>query len=91
MEAFMTRVFQPLLSPFFTPINNFLGAHYQPWATIFAISLFFCGMLLVFVLRKEYVNVDRPHKGILYDLRLWTVLSMTPHVLFYLYFSGWQK
>ena len=86
----ITTVFKPLLSWFFTPINEFLVSVYTPWASICALSLFFGGMIFVFSLRKEYVNLDAPGKGIFYDLRLWTVISMTPHVLVYLYFAKWS-
>ncbi len=53
-----------------------------------ALGLFISAMLWVmFVLKKEYVNVDRPNKSILTDLRLWTVLAMSPHVIIYWVFS----
>ena len=38
------------------------------------------------VLNKDYVNRGRPYKSIWTDLRLWTVICMTPHVLVYFYF-----
>ena len=38
------------------------------------------------VLKNEYVNLDQPGKHIWTDLRLWTVISMLPHVVVYLYF-----
>jgi len=87
----VTAVFKPILSPFFNPINNMLNAiDPAPWGSIAALSLFFGGMIFVFSLKKEYVNLDAPGKGLLYDLRLWTVLSMTPHVIMYLYFARWS-
>ncbi|MDZ4858172.1 MAG: hypothetical protein SGI88_04255 [Candidatus Hydrogenedentes bacterium] len=86
----ITAVFKPILSPIFDPINNFLNSVYMPWATLFSLGLFGAGMLWVFLLKKEYVNLDSPGKGILYDLRLWTVISMTPHVIVYLYFAKWS-
>ena len=86
----ITRIFKPVLQPFFDPINNFLGRYYMPWATICALDLFIGAMVWVFTLRKEYVNVDAPRKGFLYDLRVWTIISMLPHVLVYLYFSKWS-
>ena len=56
----MTRIFKPVLEPFFSPINDFLGRYYMPWATICALGLFIGAMIWVFTLRKEYVNVDAP-------------------------------
>lgn len=93
MERFteaVTGVFHPVLSPVFSPINSFLGAHYLPWATLCALGLLIGAMIFVFVLKKEYVNIDAPGKGILFDLRFWTIISMTPHVLVYLYFARWH-
>jgi hypothetical protein len=86
----VTKVFGPILQPIFSPINNFLASHYTPWATICALSLFIGAMIWAFTLRREYVNVDAPSKSFLYDLRFWTVLSMLPHVLVYLYFAKWS-
>lgn len=87
---FITAVFYPILSVFFGPINRALEHWYLPWASIFALGLFFSGMIFVFVLKKQYVNLDAPGKGLLYDLRLWTIVSMTPHVIVYLYFAKWS-
>ena len=88
----VTAIFKPILSPIFTPINNLLNSiDPAPWGTIGALALFFGGMIFVFSLRKEYVNLDAPGKGPLYDLRIWTVLSMTPHVIMYLYFAKWSN
>jgi hypothetical protein len=89
MEAsslWMEATFGPALRAIFHPTNALFEPIDQPWWKIASISLFLLTMLWVFVLRKEYVNIDAPRKGLLYDLRLWTVLSMTPHVLIYLYF-----
>ena len=49
---------------------------------------FFVGtMIWVGVILKEsYVNEGRPNKSIWTDLRLWTVVSMLPHVFVYWYF-----
>ena len=89
-SGFMTRIFAPILKPVFNPINDFLASHYAPWATICALGLFIGAMIWAFTLRKEYVNVDAPSKSFLYDLRFWTVISMLPHVLVYLYFAKWS-
>lgn len=86
----ITRVFLPVLRPVFQPINDFLGRHYLPWATLCALGLFFGAMVWVFTLKKEYVNVDAPGNRFYHDLRFWTVLSMLPHVLVYLYFAKWS-
>lgn len=87
ITAFCTKVFQPIFEPVFKPINEFLASFYQPWATIFAISFFISTMIWVgLILPERYVNVSRPNKSIWTDLRLWTVLSMLPHVFVYFYF-----
>lgn len=84
------RIFGPALHAFFDPINAFLGRIYEPWATLLALSLFIGTMIWVFILRKEYVNVDAPGKAFYHDLRFWTIVSMLPHVLVYLYFAKWS-
>jgi hypothetical protein len=91
MEAVSNAInslFGPLLRPLFSPANAALGAISAEWIwRACAVGLFVCTMLWVaFGLRKEYVNLDAPGKGLLYDLRLWTVISMAPHVFIYLYF-----
>ncbi len=84
----VSHFFQPILQPIFTPISDAMAHVYEPWATGCAVGLFILAMLWVcFGLRKEFVNLDAPHKGILYDLRVWTVLSMLPHVIVYFYFE----
>ena len=80
-------LFEPVVKPFFSPINNFLAEVYMPWAKICAIGLFLGAMAWVwFGMRKEYVNLGRPSKSLWTDLRIWTVLSMLPHIFVYLYF-----
>ena len=87
IESFCKTVFYPILAPVFLPINAFLGRIYQPWASICAVGLFVCAMIWVaLLLNKDYVNRGRPNKSVWTDLRLWTVISMTPHVLVYFYF-----
>ena len=86
MSETFSNIFGPLLSPFFHPIHNALADVYMPWARICAIGLFVAAMIWVYLLRKEYVNLDAPGKEWYYDLRLWTVASMLPHIVVYLYF-----
>lgn len=87
IEAFCTATFYPFLSKIFHPVNEMLNPIYQPWATIIAICFFVGTMLWVCLLLKEsYVNEGRPNKRWYSDLRLWTVISMLPHVFVYFYF-----
>jgi len=77
----------PLLKAFFQPIDAFLATVYMPWAKIVAIGYFVGTMVWVFVgLKKEYVNLEAPSNHIWHDLRFWTIVSMLPHVVVYLYF-----
>jgi len=87
VARFCEAVFYPILAPIFLPINSFLGKIYQPYASFCAVGLFLTAMFWVaVVLNKDYVNRGRPYKSIWTDLRLWTVICMTPHVLVYFYF-----
>ncbi|MFM1921906.1 MAG: hypothetical protein RLZZ303_3540 [Candidatus Hydrogenedentota bacterium] len=88
ISAGINSTFQAPLQFVFHPVNDALAAITEPMVWRFcAMALFVLPMLWVwFGLRKEYVNLDSPGQGLLYDLRLWTVLSMTPHVVFYLLF-----
>lgn len=87
LRAFCQTVFYPVLSKIFDPINSMLAPIYQPWATIAAITFFVGTMLWVwFYLGESYVNLGRPVKAWYTDLRVWTVISMLPHVFVYLYF-----
>ncbi|MCC6143659.1 MAG: hypothetical protein IT368_07620 [Candidatus Hydrogenedentes bacterium] len=79
-------MFGPGLRWIFAPTNSLFEPIHQPWWKVAAVSLFLLTMVGVFLLRKEYVNLDAPRKGLLFDLRLWTIVSMLPHVLIYLYF-----
>lgn len=87
IEAFCKVVFYPVLVRIFGPINAVLSPIYQPWATLAAI-LFFVGTMVwvCLYLRESYVNEGRPYKGWWADLRLWTIISMLPHVFVYFYF-----
>jgi len=87
VEPFCEAVFYPILSRIFHPINEFLNPIYQPYATIAAIGFFVGTMIWVaFILKESYVNEGRPYKGWWSDLRIWTIVSMLPHVFVYFYF-----
>ena len=87
IEACCSAYFYPILSKIFHPINTLLNPIYQPWATITAVCFFVGTMIWVcFFLKSSYVNEGCPKKRWFNDLRLWTVLSMLPHVFVYLYF-----
>ena len=81
------RVFDPIVSPIFKPINRFLEKTYQPWAKICALGMFLGTMLWVcFGMKKEYVNLGRTNESLWTDLRIWTIISMLPHIVVYFYF-----
>ena len=81
------KTFEPIIGPIFRPINKFLERTYQPWAKICALGLFVGTMLWVwFGMKKEYVNLGRNKESIWTDLRWWTIISMLPHIIVYLYF-----
>jgi hypothetical protein len=79
-------LFGPGLKWFFHPMHAWLADVYMPWARIFAIGLFLGTMVWVYSLRKQYVQIDAPSKAFWSDLRLWTVLSMVPHLIVYFLF-----
>ena len=85
-SAWVTEVFGPFLKLVFHPIDAALAGVYMPWAKIAALALFIGTMIWVYSLRKEYVNLDAPGKQWWRDLRIWTIVSMLPHVIVYLYF-----
>ena len=87
MVSICEKFFAPVLGVFFRPINTVLSPIYQPYATIVAITFFVGTMLWVGLYLKEtYVNEGRPKQTWYTDLRLWTVVSMLPHVFVYIYF-----
>ncbi len=87
IESLFKRLFYPLLAPIFHPINDFLNWLPNSLAGICGVGLFLSTMIWVcLLLNKDYVNRGRPYKSIWTDLRLWTIISMTPHVLVYFYF-----
>ena len=51
-----------------------------------AVGLFVGAMIWVFSLNRAYVDLDRPNKKPWTDLRFWTIVSMMPHVIVYLWF-----
>jgi len=87
ISAFCDKVFGPALRSVFVPINHALG-EVPNWVAgwcgvgIFILTMLWVGLLL----NPKYVNRGRPYASIWTDLRLWTVISMTPHVLVYFYF-----
>lgn len=90
MKDFITSVFGPPLKFLLGPINNVLVTHYLPWATIAAMAMFACAIIWVWTLKRDYVNVDQPRPGWLFDLRVWTIVCLLPHIIAYLYFSKWS-
>lgn len=83
---FCTAVFQKPLKLFFDPYNELMNQVPPVWWKVSAIGLFVGTMIWVICLKVEYVNLDAPSKKWYHDLRVWTVLSMLPHVCIYLYF-----
>jgi hypothetical protein len=87
LQNFCKAHFYEYLYPIFKPIDTLLAKIHQPVFSICAVGLFVCTMIWVcFILREDYVNRGRPYKSVWTDLRIWTVLSMLPHVLVYFYF-----
>ncbi|MEA3364158.1 MAG: hypothetical protein U9Q79_00840 [Candidatus Hydrogenedentes bacterium] len=83
----INRIFGPPLRWFFHPIDEFLAGFYMPTARIIALGFFIGTMVWVFVgLKEEYVNLEAPGKRFWYDLRIWTIVSMLPHLVVYFYF-----
>ncbi len=86
ISAGIDATFRGFFQRIFHPIND-IFLHIGPfWWTLAAVLLFLGAILWVWTLRKEYVNLDAPRQGILYDLRVWTILSMLPHILIYIIF-----
>ncbi len=80
-------IFGPPLRWFFGYVNTFLDSFYMPTARIVAVGFFILTMIWVyFGLKKTYVNLEAPSKRFWCDLRLWTVISMLPHIIVYFYF-----
>ena len=83
----ISDTFGPILRPIFNPLDGPLAATPPLVWTLSAVGLFVAAMVWVVMLKKEYVNIDSPGDGPRYDLRIWTVISMLPHVIVYLYFG----
>lgn len=81
----VTRVFGPPLKAVFHPIDSMLDPIYMPWARVCALGLFIGAMIWVWMLRREYVDIERPNNKWYTDLRIWTVVAMLPHVVIYLF------
>ncbi len=87
ITAFCDKFFGPALRAVFVPINDALGMIPNGVAGYCGVGIFVLTMIWVgLLLNPKYVNRGRPYKSIWTDLRLWTVISMTPHVLVYFYF-----
>lgn len=87
MSELITPIFQGPLSAFFQPINDVLAGIYMPWARIAAVAFFILTMIWVgAILDRKFVHLQRPNKHWYTDLRIWTVVSMLPHIIVYLYF-----
>lgn len=84
MREFISNTFSGPLSALFHPIDTILTPIGPGAYKFFAVGLFLATICWVmFILNEKYVNLDRPKKGIIYDLRLWTLVSMVPHMLIY--------
>ena len=69
------------------PINGMLSMGYPGFARFVALAFFIGTMIWVYTgLKKEYVNLEAPNKHFWCDLRLWTVVSMLPHLVVYFFF-----
>jgi len=91
MSNSIDAMFGPFLRGIFAPTNAVFDAIPEGLAPVLAktsaVALFVGAMAWVwFGLKSEYVNLDAPSKKPWHDLRFWTVVSMAPHVLVYLYF-----
>ena len=87
ITAFCDTFFGPVLRPVFQPINTALGQLPDWVAGWCGVGLFVVAMAWVgLFLNPKSVNRGRPYKSVWTDLRLWTVISMTTHVLVYFYF-----
>ncbi len=87
VEQFCATFVRPVLIKLFGPIDSLLNRVEQPWFTIAAIAFFVGTMLWVwFYLGESYVNLGRREKSVWTDLRIWTVISMLPHIFVYFYF-----
>ena len=89
MTELINRIFGPPLRTIFDPFNRMFESISPDTAyllsKIFVVLLFVIPMIWVFLLKKEYVNIDAPNKRFWNDLRFWTIISMTPQIIIYLW------
>lgn len=85
---FINETFGPPLEKIFHPTHAVFDAIPEDLWTYFAkgsaVGLFVLAMIWVFLLKREYVNIDAPTKHVWHDLRFWTIVSMLPHVIVYI-------
>lgn len=93
MESFsnaIDSIFGPALRALFRPTNALFEGISPETTAILAkassIGLFVCAILWVFMLKKEYVNLDAPGRKPWHDLRFWTIVAMLPHIAIYFWF-----
>lgn len=83
----INETFGPAMQTIFAPTNNvftYIPEGAVPFvSTECAVMLFQIAIVWVLFLKPEYVNIDRPNKHIWTDLRLWTIVSMLPHMYIY--------
>ena len=88
ISELIDKLFGPPMRAVFRPTNDVFNILAPEMALILgkvlAMTLFVGAMIGVFLLRKEYVNLDRPNNARYTDLRIWTVAAMLPHVFIYL-------
>lgn len=84
--GWVTDTFHEPLSKIFNPIDAALTPIDEMWWKVSAVALFVGAMIWVFSLNRAYVDLDRPNQHIWTDLRVWTIVSMLPHVVVYLWF-----
>ncbi len=78
-----------IFKPVFAPFDAWLAPIPPIFWTLSALGLFLAAMIWVFTLRKEYIFLDASKVDIWHDLRIWTVISMLPHIFVYFWFSQW--
>ena len=87
LHDMVNAIFGPVLRSTLKPINDMFTDIFQPWAMIVTLTFFFLTMLWVcLILKPSYLAKDAPSKAIWCDLRVWTVVSMMPHVVVYFFF-----
>lgn len=84
MSGWIDSVFGGTMRFIFSWMDGPLSSIGPGGARFFALALFAVTILWVMIgLKKEYVNLDQPKKGLLYDLRIWTFGAMLPHLIIY--------